>query len=148
MLFGPEKYYAIYKRIRCLTSQKSVITYVFSHNNAKIKVDSLDSLPLEKTLTSYDFIILIKSVFNKDKNSCYYHIYSLRNVHINNINMLYYDKIDVSEGIDINKISASKEHAICHYRHFLDKGFKFQPYLCNGCHNVLMILINLNDSWC
>ena len=29
--------------------------------------------------------------------------------------MLYYDRIDVSEGIDINKTSASKECVICHY---------------------------------
>ena len=29
--------------------------------------------------------------------------------------MLYYDIIDVSEGIDIDKTSASKECDICHY---------------------------------
>ena len=29
--------------------------------------------------------------------------------------MLYYDRIDVSEGIDINKASASKECDIFHY---------------------------------
>ena len=29
--------------------------------------------------------------------------------------MLYYDRTDVSEGIDINKTSASKECNICHY---------------------------------
>ena len=34
--------------------------------------------------------------------------------------MLYYDKIDVSEGIDFNKISASKECDICHYWYFLN----------------------------
>ena len=59
--------------------------------------------------------------------------------------MLYCDRIDVSEGIDINKTSASKECDIFHYWYFLDKGFKFQTYVCNGCHNVLMISINLND---
>ena len=29
--------------------------------------------------------------------------------------MLYYDRIDVSEGTDANKTSASKECDICHY---------------------------------
>ena len=29
--------------------------------------------------------------------------------------MLYFDRIDVSEAIDINKTSASKECDICHY---------------------------------
>ena len=45
--------------------------------------------------------------------------------------MLYYDRIDVSEGIDINKGSISKKCDICHYWYFLDKRFKFQPYICN-----------------
>ena len=52
-------------------------------------------------------------------------IYFLKNDDIININMLYYDKINISEGIDINKTSASKECDICHYWYFLDKGFKF-----------------------
>ena len=32
--------------------------------------------------------------------------------------MLCFDRIDVSEGIDINKTSASKECDICHYWYF------------------------------
>ena len=43
--------------------------------------------------------------------------------------MLYYDRIDVSEGIDNNKTGASKECDICLYWYFLNKGFKFQPYV-------------------
>ena len=35
-------------RIRIFISQKSGITCVFSLNNAKVKVDSYDSLPLKK----------------------------------------------------------------------------------------------------
>ena len=45
---------------------------------------------------------------------------------MNNIKILYYDRIDISEGIDINKISALKECDICHYWYFLNKGFQFQ----------------------
>ena len=52
--------------------------------------------------------------------------------------MLYYDRIDVFEGIDINKTSVSKYCDICHYWYFLNKGFKFQPYVCNRCHDLLM----------
>ena len=44
--------------------------------------------------------------------------------------MLYYAITNVPEEIDINKKSASKECDICHYWNFLNKGFKFQPYLC------------------
>ena len=39
--------------------------------------------------------------------------------------MLYYDIIDFSKGIDINKTSALKECDICHYWYFLDKAVKF-----------------------
>ena len=50
--------------------------------------------------------------------------------------MLYCGRIDISEGIDVNKTSSSKEYNIFHYRSFLDKGFKFQPYVCNGSHYI------------
>ena len=39
---------------------------------------------------------------------------------------LYFDRIDVSEEIDVNKTSASKEFDICHYWYFLNRGFKFK----------------------
>ena len=39
--------------------------------------------------------------------------------------MLYDDRIDVSEGIDVNKTSASKECIICHYWSLLDEGLSF-----------------------
>ena len=43
--------------------------------------------------------------------------------------MLQYQKIDASEGIDINKTSASKECGLCHYWFFKDIGFKFQEHV-------------------
>ena len=55
--------------------------------------------------------------------------------------MLEYDRIDISEGIDINKTNKSKEFDICHYWYFLDKNFNYEKYLCNGCHD----LMNFND---
>ena len=51
--------------------------------------------------------------------------------------MLEYDRIDVSEGIDINKANASKECKIYHYWYFKDIGFKYEPYLCNGWHGLM-----------
>ena len=69
--------------------------------------------------------------------------------------MLEYDRIDISNGIDTNKTSASKECNICHYYwYFLDKNFNYDPYLCNGCHdchdvmsfkNVAIVSIEGND---
>ena len=39
--------------------------------------------------------------------------------------MFCYDRVDVSEGIDVNKTRASKECDICHYWYFLNYSFKF-----------------------
>ena len=63
--------------MRYLISQKSRITYIFSHYIAKIKVDSYDSLPIEKRLTLHNgiSIIHIKSVLNKVKSHYYYKIF-------------------------------------------------------------------------
>ena len=51
--------------------------------------------------------------------------------------MLRYQKIDISEGIDVNKTSASKECKVCHYWFFKDIGFESEEHVCNGCHHVL-----------
>ena len=59
--------------------------------------------------------------------------------------MLYFDRIDVYKGIDVNKTSASKECDICHYWFFLNYTFKFEPNVCNRCHDLLMISLNLSD---
>ena len=55
--------------------------------------------------------------------------------------MLQYDRIDVSEEIDINKTNKSKECKICHYWYFKDIGFKYEPHLCNGCHSLMTLLL-------
>ena len=59
--------------------------------------------------------------------------------------MLEYDRIDISERIEINKTNASKEWDICHYWYFKDIGFKFEPYLCNGCHDLVQKAMSFND---
>ena len=59
--------------------------------------------------------------------------------------MLEYDRIDISEGIDINKTNASKECDICHYWYFLDKNVNYEQYLCNGCRDLMQKVVNFND---
>ena len=51
-----------------ILSIKKGIIYIISHYFAKFKVDSYDSLPIEKTLNLHNGIIYTKSVLNKDKN--------------------------------------------------------------------------------
>ena len=59
--------------------------------------------------------------------------------------MLYFDLIDAFEGIDVNKTIASKERDICHCWYFLNYSFKFQQNVCNRCHDLLMMSMNLSD---
>ena len=59
--------------------------------------------------------------------------------------MLYFDGFGVSQGIDVNKTRASKECDICHYWFFLNHSFKFQPNVCNRCHDLLTMSMNLSD---
>ena len=56
-------------------SVKSGTSYIIFHNYAIIKVDSYNSLPLEKTMTLRNVVILVKSVWNKDKSNYYYNMF-------------------------------------------------------------------------
>ena len=51
--------------------------------------------------------------------------------------MLEYERIDISEGIDVSKTNLSKECDICYCWYFKDVGFKYEPYFCNGCHDLM-----------
>ena len=61
--------------------------------------------------------------------------------------MLQYQKIDVSEGIDVNKTSRSEECKLCHYCFFKDSGFKFKfkEHVCHKYHDLLPIACSFED---
>ena len=59
--------------------------------------------------------------------------------------MLEYDRIDISEGIDVNKSRLSKECDIYHYWYFKDISFRYEPYLCNGCHDLMQKAMSFNN---
>ena len=46
---------------------------------------------------------------------------------------LQYERIDISEEIDIDKTDLSRECMICHYWYFKDDGFRFKSDICNEC---------------
>ena len=108
----------------------------------KIKFDSDHNLPLNKTLKFRILTIIIRSIF--EKNGKYYPQISLDDT-LYDVQMFEYERIDVSEGIDVNKSDESKECDICHYWYFLDKNFNYEPYLCNGCHDLIQKAINFNN---
>ena len=41
-------------------------------------------------------------------------------------------------------MNTSKECDICHHWHFLNRGFMFEPYRCNGCHDLMQTGVNFN----
>ena len=51
--------------------------------------------------------------------------------------MLKYDKIDITEGIDLNKTNKSKECMFCHYWYYLNKNFSYSPFTCDGCYDIV-----------
>ena len=51
--------------------------------------------------------------------------------------MLEYDRIDISEGIDVNSFEdTSRKCSLCQYYYFVNKNFNYQRYLCDGCHDM------------
>ena len=59
--------------------------------------------------------------------------------------MIRYQKTDVSEGIGVNKTSASKECELCHYWFLKDIGFKFEEHVFNKCHDLLRMAYSLKN---
>ena len=51
--------------------------------------------------------------------------------------MLKYDRIDISEGIDVDKTNESRECKFCHYWYFLNKNFSYGPFTCDGCYDMV-----------
>ena len=74
--------------------------------------------------------IVVKSVFEEDGE---YYLQVYLDECLYDLKMLQYNRIDISEGIDINKTSASKRCDICQYWYVLSKTFSYEPYLCDGC---------------
>ena len=58
--------------------------------------------------------------------------------------MLYYNKIDISEGIDLAKSNNSKDCMICYY-FFFNHGLELQYFVCNGSHDLSMLCFNISD---
>ena len=82
VLFGSEKYDFIYNRITYLIGVKSGIKYVISHDYAMInKTRFIQFFTSRKTMNFHNTVILIKSVFHKDKNNYYHNIFLEKTSH-------------------------------------------------------------------
>ena len=60
--------------------------------------------------------------------------------------MLEYDRIDISEGIDIKNVKKHLENVIyVNFIIFLDKNFNYGPYLCNGCYDMSLKAVSIKN---
>ena len=107
----------------------------------KIKFSSDDNLLLNKQLKFHNLTIIVRSVFEQDDG--YYPQVFLDDC-LYELQMIQYERIDVSEGIDINKLNKSK-CIIYHYWYFKNSDYKHEPYACNGCHDLSVLVYDLND---
>ena len=90
------------------------------------KIRLIDSnFPIEKIFKIHSITTVIKSLIAKD-------------------NQFYLEGI--SEGSDINKCEeTSRECSLCKFYYFLDKNFKYGPYLCDGCYDMSMKAVSMQN---
>ena len=109
----------------------------------KIKFNRDYKLSLNKPLKLQLLTIIVRCVF-EEHGKFYWQLFL--DYCLYEVWMLEYNRIDISEGIDVNKTSASKEYDICHYWYFKDIGFICEPYLCSGCHDLMQKVMSFNDA--
>ena len=119
--------------------------YGYEKDYMKIKFNSDDGLPLNKPLKFHLMTITIRSIFEEDSKLYPQDFLRWCFVWIKRTKMLEYDKIDIWEGIDVNKRSLLKECDIRHYWYFKGVGVKYEPYLCNGCHDLRQKAMSFNN---
>ena len=54
--------------------------------------------------------------------------------------MIGYNRIDLDEGIDVNKTSNSREFWLCHFWYFC-----YQKYYCDGCHDMSIKTVSIKN---
>ena len=56
--------------------------------------------------------------------------------------MLECNRINFSEGINVKKTNSPKKMRYLSLMVFIDEHFKYEPYLCNGCHDLMQKALN------
>ena len=108
----------------------------------KINFNADDDVSLNKVLHFPTITVIIRCFFEKDGK--YYPQVYLDECLYQVKKVFQYERIDIRKEIDFNKTAGSKECMVCHYWYFKDVGFKYQPYVCHGCHDLSIIVQNLS----
>ena len=109
----------------------------------KITFNSDVDLPLNKQLKFHNIVVTIRSVFEED-GKLYPQVFVDDTSYELNIQKMM-QRINISEGIDVNETNLSKECDVSHHWYFKDIGFKYEPYLCNGCHDLMQKAMGFNS---
>ena len=107
-----KKYEELWSNIRDLIRSKTNNRDDYDEKFMKVKFNLDDDLPLQKTLQLHNMIIFVKAIFNEDNK--YYPTFFM-NECLYKLQMIYFDRIDISEDFDANKTNASYECDICLY---------------------------------
>ena len=59
--------------------------------------------------------------------------------------MLKYDKIDITEGTNVDNTNKSREFMFCCYWYYLNKNFSYGPFTCDGCYNIVQESTDLKN---
>ena len=65
-------------------------------------------------------------------------------LHRVNPNFFLKKRIGLSKGIDPARINNRKECIVYHHW-FFNHGLEFQDSVCNGCHDLMMLHLNISD---
>ena len=117
--------------------------YEYSRDYNIIRFNTDDTLPLDIMINIDSMTIVIRSVYK----TCFDRFYpQIHLVSCTYKKMLEYDRIDISEGIDIKKCKeTSRECSLCKFYYFLDKNFNYGPYLCDGCCDMSMKAVSMQN---
>ena len=58
---------------------------------------------------------------------------------------MYFERFGITKGIDLAESNSSKECIIFHHWVFNDE-FKYQYFVCNGCHDLKMLSVNVSNT--
>ena len=137
-------YNQIWDKIKELINSADGVNFEFSdyfRDRGVIRFDTDDILPLDTIVIVYSMTIVIRSVYKNYYDRFYPQIHLANCIYKK---MLEYDRIDISEGIDIKKCKeTSRECSLCKFYYFLDKSFSYGPYLCNGCYDMSLKAISM-----
>ena len=103
-----KKYEELWIKIRDLIRSVTKNLDDYGEKYVKIKFNLDNEIPLNKMIEIPSMITVLRDVLMKITNVIHKCFSQMSILIINDIKILYYDRIDISEGADVNKTGASK----------------------------------------